>query len=271
VITAGNSKEAYKRIVGDRPDLIVLDVMMDYDEEGMISRAPSRPTRPPERSRYSCSPLQRAGGRAGQGDRLAHGQDWPAEIFMQKPVKLAIWPPGSTSCWPRREATEPSTPEESDRVDRRPATTAAAAGAAQRAGRAPVAGRAPTTTCVQELLAGRSDLSREQLIPLLQQIQAREGSVASSHDRVGHGARHTVASVYGVATFYNQFRFAPLAGMCSNSAAGRPATSNRVSLCSSTCSDACACARTQLRRQTLHRHQGRCLGLLHRSGHQARW
>lgn len=36
VTTAGNSKEAYKRIVEDKPDLIVLDVMMDYDEEGMV-------------------------------------------------------------------------------------------------------------------------------------------------------------------------------------------------------------------------------------------
>jgi len=93
----------------------------------------------------------------------------------------------------------------------RPAPTAAAVGAAQRAGRAPVAGRAPTTTCVQELLAGRSDLSREQLIPLLQQIQAREGFLSQvAMTELAMALDTPVASVYGVATFYNQFRFAPL-------------------------------------------------------------
>jgi DNA-binding response OmpR family regulator len=90
VITAGNSKEAYKRIVGDRPDLIVLDVMMDYDEEGMIL-ASALKTDAPTRE----IPILMLSGFNVQEDvrdkviASLMGQDWPAEIFMQKPVKLA--------------------------------------------------------------------------------------------------------------------------------------------------------------------------------------
>lgn len=66
-------------------------------------------------------------------------------------------------------------------------------------------------TVAEELIAAEPDLTRERLIPLLQQIQEAEGCVS-------HEAMHAVAGalelpvsrVYGVATFYNQFRFAPL-------------------------------------------------------------
>jgi NADH-quinone oxidoreductase subunit E len=64
---------------------------------------------------------------------------------------------------------------------------------------------------VQTALAGRTDLSREQLIPLLQEIQAREGFLSQATMTELAAALDTpVASVYGVATFYNQFRFAAL-------------------------------------------------------------
>ena len=64
---------------------------------------------------------------------------------------------------------------------------------------------------VQTVLAGRTDLSREQLIPLLQEIQSREGFLSKATMAELAAALDTpVASVYGVATFYNQFRFAPL-------------------------------------------------------------
>ena len=90
VTTAGNSKEAYKRIVDDRPDLIVLDVMMDYDEEGMIL-ASALKTDAPTRE----IPILMLSGFNVQEDvrdrviASLMGQDWPAEVFMQKPVKLA--------------------------------------------------------------------------------------------------------------------------------------------------------------------------------------
>jgi NADH-quinone oxidoreductase subunit E len=64
---------------------------------------------------------------------------------------------------------------------------------------------------VQALLADRTDLSREQLIPILQELQAREGFLSqTAMIGVAEALDTPVAGVYGVATFYNQFRFAPL-------------------------------------------------------------
>jgi NADH-quinone oxidoreductase subunit E len=66
-------------------------------------------------------------------------------------------------------------------------------------------------SCVPTILAERADLSREQLIPLLQEIQAREGFVShSAMNELAAALDTPVSRVYGVATFYNQFRFAPL-------------------------------------------------------------
>jgi DNA-binding response OmpR family regulator len=90
VSTAGNSREAYQRIVEDRPDLIVLDVMMDYDEEGMVL-ASALKTDGPTRD----VPIIILSGFNVQKDvrekvlASLMGQDWPAESFMQKPVRLA--------------------------------------------------------------------------------------------------------------------------------------------------------------------------------------
>jgi len=54
-------------------------------------------------------------------------------------------------------------------------------------------------------------ISRERLIPLLQEIQTREGYLSRPAMMDLAAALDTpVATVYGVATFYNQFRFAPL-------------------------------------------------------------
>jgi NADH-quinone oxidoreductase subunit E len=66
-------------------------------------------------------------------------------------------------------------------------------------------------SCVQTLLADRADRSRDQLIPLLQEIQSREGFLSQrAMTELALALDTPVASVYGVATFYNQFRFAPL-------------------------------------------------------------
>jgi NADH-quinone oxidoreductase subunit E len=66
-------------------------------------------------------------------------------------------------------------------------------------------------SCVGALTTGRAERSRDQLIPLLQEVQAREGYLSQNAMTDLAAALDTpVASVYGVATFYNQFRFAPL-------------------------------------------------------------
>jgi len=90
VATASNGKEAYARIVADKPDLIVLDVMMDYDEEGMVL-ASALKTDGPTRD---IPILMLSGFNVKEDVRekvLASlmGQDLPAETFMQKPVRLA--------------------------------------------------------------------------------------------------------------------------------------------------------------------------------------
>lgn len=60
-------------------------------------------------------------------------------------------------------------------------------------------------------LAERDEFATDQLIPLLQEIQTREGHVSEKAMSALAAALDTsVARVYGVATFYNQFRFAPL-------------------------------------------------------------
>jgi NADH-quinone oxidoreductase subunit E len=65
-------------------------------------------------------------------------------------------------------------------------------------------------SAVQSVLAKQKDLSREQLIPLLQQIQKQDGFLSQAAMSELAAALDTpVARVYGVATFYNQFRFAP--------------------------------------------------------------
>ncbi len=64
---------------------------------------------------------------------------------------------------------------------------------------------------VQTILKDREGLSREDLIPILQELQCRGGYLSQeAMAEVADALAIPVASVYGVATFYNQFRFAPL-------------------------------------------------------------
>jgi NADH-quinone oxidoreductase subunit E len=59
--------------------------------------------------------------------------------------------------------------------------------------------------------ASDGELTREQMIPLLQRIQAAEGYLsAEAMILVAEALGTPVSRVYGVATFYNQFRLAPL-------------------------------------------------------------
>lgn len=63
---------------------------------------------------------------------------------------------------------------------------------------------------VQEILKRYPLAGRDQLIPILQDVQDKEGYL--SEQAVAEVANHLdlpASKVYGVATFYNQFRFAP--------------------------------------------------------------
>jgi NADH:ubiquinone oxidoreductase subunit E len=63
---------------------------------------------------------------------------------------------------------------------------------------------------LDQILAENRGASRDALIPLLQRIQEAEGYLSeASIARVGEQLNLAASKVYGVATFYNQFRFAP--------------------------------------------------------------
>ncbi len=67
-------------------------------------------------------------------------------------------------------------------------------------------------TTAEAIIAGRKEqLTREQMIPLLQEIQAADGFISTeAMVLVAEALETPVSRIYGVATFYNQFRFAPL-------------------------------------------------------------
>ena len=63
---------------------------------------------------------------------------------------------------------------------------------------------------VQSVLKRHPRAGRDALIPILQEVQEEQGHL--SRDAVAHISRHLnlpASKLYGVATFYNQFRFQP--------------------------------------------------------------
>ena len=63
---------------------------------------------------------------------------------------------------------------------------------------------------VDQIIAGHEELGKEHLIPLLQEIQAKEGYLSqTAMNKVADAVGVPQSRVFGVATFYNQFRFAP--------------------------------------------------------------
>lgn len=66
-------------------------------------------------------------------------------------------------------------------------------------------------TNIKELLKNYPEGRSENLIPILQDVQEMEGYLSeSSVVEVGKHLKMPVSKIYGVATFYNQFRFKPL-------------------------------------------------------------
>lgn len=63
---------------------------------------------------------------------------------------------------------------------------------------------------VADILETRSRAKRDSLIPILQEIQESEGFLSEkSVAEVGRKLGIPTSKIYGVATFYNQFRFEP--------------------------------------------------------------
>jgi NADH:ubiquinone oxidoreductase subunit E len=63
---------------------------------------------------------------------------------------------------------------------------------------------------VAEILKTKREFRQDSLIPMLQEIQNKHGFLSEeSVARVGKELGIPTSKIYGVATFYNQFRFEP--------------------------------------------------------------
>lgn len=63
---------------------------------------------------------------------------------------------------------------------------------------------------IDPILRHYPDASRDSLIPLLQAVQEQQGYLSrEAVVRIGEHLRLPTSKIYGVATFYNQFRFQP--------------------------------------------------------------
>lgn len=68
-----------------------------------------------------------------------------------------------------------------------------------------------STSCVNDILQGHPHAGRDSLIPILQEVQEHEGYLSKiSVMEIGRHLDLPASKVYGVATFYNQFRFQPI-------------------------------------------------------------
>ena len=69
---------------------------------------------------------------------------------------------------------------------------------------------AAVTTDIDEILRRHAGAGRDWLIPILQEVQEAHGYVArDAVVRIGRHLGLPASKVYGVATFYDQFRFSP--------------------------------------------------------------
>ena len=66
-------------------------------------------------------------------------------------------------------------------------------------------------TTLDEILARHTEGGRDHLIPILQEIQENEGYLSEEAIvKTGEKLQIPTSKIYGVATFYNQFRFTPI-------------------------------------------------------------
>lgn len=66
------------------------------------------------------------------------------------------------------------------------------------------------STTIEEILAAYPHARRDDLIPILQKVQEAEGYLSrEAVIAIGEHLKLPVSKIYGVATFYNQFRFQP--------------------------------------------------------------
>ena len=65
-------------------------------------------------------------------------------------------------------------------------------------------------TTVNEILSRHANATRDSLIPILQEVQEAQGYLSKDAVvEIGKRLKLPTSKIYGVATFYNQFRFQP--------------------------------------------------------------
>ena len=68
----------------------------------------------------------------------------------------------------------------------------------------------PATKSVETILKEHPDAGRDHLIPILQEVQEAEGFLSQeSITRIGRALDLPASKIFGVATFFNMFRFQP--------------------------------------------------------------
>jgi two-component system, OmpR family, response regulator MprA len=87
--TAGNGTEAWEKIQAGRPDLIMLDIMMDYDAEGFNLAYRLRQ----DETKRDIPIVIVSGFPQHLTEKMDQfqfvlGQDWPADGYLEKPVNL---------------------------------------------------------------------------------------------------------------------------------------------------------------------------------------
>ena len=69
----------------------------------------------------------------------------------------------------------------------------------------------PVTMDLEPIFKKHPDASRDSLIPILQEVQEAQGYLSQEAViEIGRHLRLPASKIFGVATFYNQFRFQPL-------------------------------------------------------------
>jgi len=64
---------------------------------------------------------------------------------------------------------------------------------------------------VDEIIENFPKVKQDNLIPILQEVQEKDGFISEEAViKIGKHLRLATSKIYGVATFYNQFRFTPL-------------------------------------------------------------
>lgn len=89
VETAVNGTEGWEKIQAGKPDLVVLDIMMDYDAEGFNLAYQLR-----QDEALKATPVIIVSGFSKHlNEKMKEfefvlGQDWPADAYIEKPVVL---------------------------------------------------------------------------------------------------------------------------------------------------------------------------------------